>query len=683
MSAHTCPGSLPIVTLNVTEAWERLSTKEQLYAHHFARACWAGMQITASQTSAESPRLLDLIYYLFCDGVDAVRSACPEEDATWDALLDYCCFCVANLGNYKSIGDSKIIPALSQEAFAKVLERRASTEASAAWNDVRGAIYDLDPRYLQFGFPPTHQSQYYFGGVSQEDAELTNRFLAAKGKEAWNTRLERRPDGTLVVRQASSQASVEHAPEEFEGRQFVLASGDHRRYLPNVVKHLQDAVPHCSNETEARMLEHLISHFQTGELELHKEASREWVRDSCPTIETTIGFIESDRDPAGVRAEFEGFVAVVNAEVSRKFGTLVERAQELLERLPWSADFEKDTFIKPEFTSLDVVAFCSGSLPLGICLPNYDDVRQNVGFKNVDLGNVCSARGGTAAYSQYLKPDDTELFVRMYSQADQVLTGLHELIGHGSGKLFRQEEDGGPLNYDADLVKNPCTGELVKTYYKPGESYGSVFAALASAMEECRAECVSLYLGVDADIQEIFGFTGSACEDSVYAGWLGMCWLGMKALEHFDPAQRTWGAVHGRARYAIFRHLLAASAADGRRLLTYALQDGEPKNVVLSMDRELIRDIGRPAIGQLLLEIHVARCTADVSLSRRFEELTEVPDEFLTLREIVVARKRPRDIFLQPTTMLREDGSVALETYSALEPRSGVIQGFVDRFELR
>merc|ERR1712032_1318186 len=79
-----------------------------------------------------------------------------------------------------------------------------------------------------------------------------------------------------------------------------------------------------------------------------------------------------------------GFVAIVNTEVSCKFGVLVERAEELLKRLPWGGDFEKDTFVKPEFTSLDVLAFCSGSLPLGICLPNYDDVRRDVGFKNVD-----------------------------------------------------------------------------------------------------------------------------------------------------------------------------------------------------------------------------------------------------------------------------------------------------------
>ena len=71
-----------------------------------------------------------------------------------------------------------------------------------------------------------------------------------------------------------------------------------------------------------------------------------------------------EADPAGVRAEFEGFVAMRNATMSAKFAKLVEMAPTLLTRLPWGADFEKDVFRAPAFTSLDVLAFCSGSLPL-------------------------------------------------------------------------------------------------------------------------------------------------------------------------------------------------------------------------------------------------------------------------------------------------------------------------------
>lgn len=65
-------------------------------------------------------------------------------------------------------------------------------------------------------------------------------------------------------------------------------------------------------------------------------------------MENYIGFIESYVDPFGGRAEWEGFVAIVDKQRSLKYNTLVDKAPELIKDLPWGSDFEGEpTFPRP------------------------------------------------------------------------------------------------------------------------------------------------------------------------------------------------------------------------------------------------------------------------------------------------------------------------------------------------
>ena len=64
---------------------------------------------------------------------------------------------------------------------------------------------------------------------------------------------------------------------------------------------------------------------------------------------------------------------------------------------------------------------------------------------------------------------------------------LPELLGHGSGALFTEGA------VPAGAV-DPFSGAAITRGYKEGETWSSVFTALSNTYEECRAECVGLYL---------------------------------------------------------------------------------------------------------------------------------------------------------------------------------------------
>lgn len=67
---------------------------------------------------------------------------------------------------------------------------------------------------------------------------------------------------------------------------------------------------------------------------------------------------------------------------------------------------EKENFMAPDFTTLEVITFASNGCPLGINIPNYDDVRETDGFKNVYLGN--SMPSITVTSVQFATPEQSK-----------------------------------------------------------------------------------------------------------------------------------------------------------------------------------------------------------------------------------------------------------------------------------
>lgn len=91
--------------------------------------------------------------------------------------------------------------------------------------------------------------------------------------------------------------------------------------------------------------------------------------------------------------------------------------------------------------------------------------RQDEGFKNVSLGNVLSAKPPKEP-TPFIRSEDQEVWDKYNNESFEVQVGLHELLGHGCGKLL-QETSPGTFNFDhKNPPTNPVTGKPVSTYYK-------------------------------------------------------------------------------------------------------------------------------------------------------------------------------------------------------------------------
>jgi dipeptidyl-peptidase-3 len=87
-----------------------------------------------------------------------------------------------------------------------------------------------------------------------------------------------------------------------------------------------------------------------------------------------------------------------------------------------------------------------------------------------------------------------------------IVTAIHELLGHGTGNLLT-ETSSGTFNFDrVNLPINPLTGQAIKAWYKPGQTWTSVFEKLATSVEGYRAMLISYYLADDREVLSIFGY---------------------------------------------------------------------------------------------------------------------------------------------------------------------------------
>ena len=105
--------------------------------------------------------------------------------------------------------------------------------------------------------------------------------------------------------------------------------------------------------------------------------------------------------------------------------------------------------------------------------------------------------------------------------------------------------------------------------------------------------------------------------------------------------------------------------------------DESQSKLTVKVDRSKILPYGKNALAEMLLKIHIYRCTADVAAGRPyFEDLTNLEPEHERWRAIVLKNPPPRMKFVQADTFLDGD-EVTVKAYDATD--EGMIQSWAER----
>ncbi|KAL2810454.1 dipeptidyl peptidase III [Aspergillus granulosus] len=685
----------PVVfQLCVASAFNGLTKHEKLYAHWMAKAAWGGTRIILRQVSPEANGIFDLIMALYrsCRGdwnQLAINSNVSREEL--QRFLDYAALFLSNIGNYFGSGDQKFAPEISRDALIRLAS--SHPPAKKLLGQVLEDMYQQPP--ISLGAPgPLTQSAYYHGDhclESPDDLSSISKLMEDLSIYPENTRLRRYQNSEMDcydILQASVDESTvildDTTVSTLAHKQIRLVRGDHREELEHICTCLRRASRYTSNAAQQLVLQQTMDSFLLGDLELYREAQKIWVTDKAPSVETVLGFVEPYRDPLGVRAEFEGIVGIPEPSETELLKRLASVADTFVSKLPWvpkgtnsngKGPFEKDMFDPPDFSSVQSLAYCSSNIFPGINLPNYNDIRQDIGYKNIIFSNRMLAERIRARGLQFVAEEEQERYQNHRFHSYYIWVVLHEILGHGTGR-FLAEVSKDEYNFDPiNPPLNPLTGLVVDCWYRAGQTWTGVFGDLATTVDECRAELVGAYLIDELDVLAVFGYTEESevsRDDLVYNMYLQLGVDGLRGLANYDPITKKWGQAHSRAHYAIFRHLLRDS--DG----LYTLHcDPHSYSLTVQVDQLNILQKGKPSLGQLLLMLHIYRCTADVSRCREFyEDLSQVDEEALRWRDIVIHHKDPPLAFCHANTFLSKD-DVELKEYAPTA--KGVIQSWAER----
>jgi dipeptidyl-peptidase-3 len=401
--------------------------------------------------------------------------------------------------------------------------------------------------------------------------------------------------------------------------------------IEQIVYWLEKAATVAENDLQKDWIEKLVRFYKSGDLKDYDEYNIAWVADTDSRLDAVNGFTEVYGDPLGYRGSWESVVSLRDLDATRRISTIGANAQ-------W---FEDHSSIQEEHKKKNVVGISAKVITvimeggdmahgstIGINLPNANWIRKVHGSKSVTLGNLMEAFEISAAASglsdEFTHSDEEKARNEEYGALANLLdVDMHEVIGHASGQI------------------NPGVGtpkETLKSY--------------ASALEEARADLVSLYYAMDPKLIELglmpsVGVGKTTYDEAIRNGLL----MQLRRIKLGDDIEE----AHMRNR-----QLIAGWAYEmGREgnVIEKVVDDG--KTYFDIRDYDALHDI----FGKQLREIQRIKSEGDFEAGKNLIETYGVKVD-RALHEEVLARAEPLNIapykgFVEPRLVsVEENGEI-------------------------
>jgi dipeptidyl-peptidase-3 len=564
-----------------------LPLREKTLIWHLSQAAVAGRDIYYDQRhrqGLEMRRVLEAI----------VSHPAGIDPPTLAEIQRYTKLFWINSGPYNNLTARKFVLKTSPQMFAAAAQKAAQAGATfptQGEESLEGLLARLEPMFFDPNVDPivtnkapgpgkdilTMSANNLYSGVSTADLR------GFKEKYGLNSRLVKR-NGRLV-------------------EEVYRVGGRYDEKIREIIGHLEAAIPFAT-EPMANALRALVQWYRTGEDADRAKYDIAWVQDKASPVDTINGFIEVYMDPRGVKGSWEGVVFYVNQEKTTRIRKFADNAQWFEDHMPYDAKYRKKDVKGIVANAIDVVIETGDSgpvTPIGINLPNDQQIRETHGSKSVSLSNVIEASDNATPGSMRGEfawtPEEVDRGLKFGSLAAELLTDMHEVIGHASG----QQASG--------FTGSPQAA--IKEHF--------------SALEEGRADLVGLYFIGDPKLAEL-GIISAADQAAIaraeYETYTRNALVQLRRVREGTQIEED----HMRNRQMVVRWLMANTKAIEQRTR-------DNKTYLVMADPVAFRE----GVGRLLAEVQRIKSEGDYAAAKALFDTHGVHFE-ASLRDEVVKR---------------------------------------------